>query len=664
MPFISSTGYAFGYGNPVKSISGLVTSGLVIQLDAYNVSSYPGTGTSVFDVTSGFTHTLADSATYMSLYGVKTFDCTSGAKRLDCNGTGPILPTTGYTYVSWARILTSSAGWRTLYRSTPNDHALLVQINTDNLGFFDNDSSVFQDSGYDVTPIKDLWVQYTVVGDNSSSIYYINGVQVGSTAGGASGNRHDIWGGIGDQPFGYVANMFYYSRKLSLAEITQNYNFLLTRFPNIVTAGLAVNVQAGNASSYPGSGTTWTNLVNNSTYTISNGTYDSANGGSISFNGTNTFVPIGTPLSTGTSYTIEAWVYATSVGASHNIVSSANNVFWVSGGTLYGGLAGSYSLVSSASFPTSVWKHVVLTFNDAANTMTLYINGSQVNQNTNVTQTYTSEVMRIGAHDNAGSPVSFWSGRIAQVRLYNIALTAENVLTNFNATKGDYLVATTNLVLYYDQTDTSSYPGTGTTVTSLVGTGLNGTMTSVAYTNPYFSFNGTTSQISVADSASLEPGTGDWTVEVWLRYSVIAGKTRTYLSKTNTGGGAADWGYGLRTNSVTSATYFEVGNGTTSINSPSTPVTTGVWYQIVGVWTNIATNSIALYKNGALVGSSSHSFASVKNTTTPLYLGNYNGNEFAQQFEGDMGIVRMYSRALSAAEIQNNFDADKALYGL
>ncbi len=664
MPFVNSTAYTFGYGLPGSQLSGLVTSGLVIQLDAYNVSSYPGTGTSVFDITSGFTHTLADTATYTTLYGVKTFDCTSGSKKLLCNGTGPTLPTTGYTYVSWARVIISSTTYRTLFRTLPNDHPLLIQIGTDNLGYFDNDTAAFQDSGYDITPIEDLWVQYTVVGDTSSSIFYINGTQVGTTSSGASGNTHNAWGGWTTQPFGYVANMFYYNRKLNLAEITQNYNYLSSRFPNIVTSGLVVNVQAGNASSYPGSGTTWTNLVDNSTYTITSGTYDSANGGSIVFNGSSTFVSIGTPLSSGTNYTIEAWVFATSTASSHNIVSSSNNVFWVSAGTLYGGIAGSYSLVSSANFPTSVWKHVVLTFSDTANRMTLYINGTQVNQNTNVTQSFTSEVFRIGSHVSGGTPVSFWNGKIAQVRIYNTELTAANVLTNFNATKGGYLVATTNLVLYYDPTDTASYPGTGTTLTSLVGSGLNGTMTSVTYTSPYLNFNGSTSQVSVADNAALEPGSGDWTVEVWLRYSVIAGRTRTYLSKTNNGGGAADWGYGLRTNAGTSATYFEVGNGTTSINSPSTPVTTGTWYQIVGVWTNIATNSIALYKNGGFVGSNSHSFTSVKNTTTPLYLGNYNGNEFAQQFEGDMGVVRIYSRALTASEVQNNYDANKSTYGL
>ncbi len=665
MPAISSSAATYGFGrSKIPITNALVTNGLVIQLDAYNAASYPGTGTTVTDITGVYNHTLTDGATYLSLYGVKTFDCTSAAKRVLVNGTGPTLPTTGYTYVCWGRVLTSSTNYRTLYRTSPNDHPLLIQIGTDNLGFWDNNNNIFIDSGYDITSIKDLWVQYTVVGDNSSSIFYINGTEVGTAAGGAGGNAHNMWGGLSGQAFGYVANMFYYNRKLSYGEVAQNYNYLSSRFPNIVTSGLLVNVQAGNASSYPGSGSTWTNLIDGTGYTITSGTYDSANGGSILFNGTSTVVPIGTPLSSGASYTLEAWVYASNVSSSHNIISSSNNVFWVSGGTLYGGVGGSYFLVSSASFPTGVWKHVALTFNDSTNTMTLYINGAQVNQNTNVTLSYIGETLRIGSHISGGSPVSFWNGKIAQARVYNTALTAANILNNFNATKGGYLVATASLSLYYDPTDTISYPGTGSTITSLVGSGLNGTMTALTYTSPYLTFNGSTSQILVADNAALQPGTGDFTVEVWLRYSVIAGKTRTFLSKTNDGGGSADWSYGLRTNASTNVTYFEVGNGTTSINSPTASVTTGVWYQIVGVWTNVATNSIALYKNGVLAGSSSHSFTSIKNSINPLYIGNYNGNEFAQQFEGDIGIVRIYGKALSAAEVLNNYDANKALYGL
>jgi hypothetical protein len=665
MPFLASLPRSAGFCRIGLSVpSALVTNGLVIQLDAYNVASYPGTGTSITDITGGYTHTLTGGATYLSLYGVKTFDCTGATEYIQVNGVGPTLPTSGYTYVIWARMIISSADWRTLLRTGPNDHPILVQVGTDNLGFYDNNTPAFFDSGYDVTAIEDTWVQFSVVGDSSSSIFYINGTQVGTTAAGAGGNIHTWLGGIGSQAFGYVANMFYYNRKLTLSEIYQNYLYLLPRFPNIVSTGLLVNVQAGNTSSYPGSGTTWTNLIDGTGYTITSGTYDSGNGGSISFNGTSTVVPIGTPLSAGTNYTMEAWVYAATTASDRNIISSANNVFFISSGTLYGGVGGSYTLVSSASFPANVWKHVALTFNDSTNTMTLYINGTQVNQNTSVTQSYISETLRIGSHFSGGSTVAFWSGKIAQARVYNTELSAANILTNFNATKGGYLVATSGLVLYYDPSDTASYPGSGTTLTNLLGTGLNGTMTSLTYTSPYLTYNGSTSQVSIADNASLEPGSGDFTVEVWIRYNVITGKTRTYLSKTDNLGLAASWSYGFRTNSVTSVTYFEVGNGTTAVTSPSTSVTTGVWYQIVGVWTNVAADTIALYKNGALVGSNAHTFTSVKNSTNPLYLGNYNGNEFDQAFAGDMGIVRIYNRALSAAEILNNYDANKSFYGL
>ena len=210
----------------------IVTSGLVINLDAYNSTSYPGTGTTIYDLISSYTHT-ATNAPYTVLNGIKCFDCNGSSTVIEVNGTGPTLPTTGYTYTTWAKIKTSSSTYRTLFRTTPNDHPILVQVSTDNLGFWDNDSAGFIDSGYDVTSIANTWVQFTVVGDNTSSIFYINGTQVGSVAYGAGGNRHWAWGAISGQPFGYVANLFFYNRKLTLSEIQQNYDFLSPRFVEI-----------------------------------------------------------------------------------------------------------------------------------------------------------------------------------------------------------------------------------------------------------------------------------------------------------------------------------------------------------------------------------------------------------------------------------------------
>jgi hypothetical protein len=204
------------------------------------------------------------------------------------------------------------------------------------------------------------------------------------------------------------------------------------------TPNLIVNLDAGDVNSYSGSGTTWTNLVDNTNYTINNGTFDSGDGGSIIFNGLSTFVSIGSPLSSGTNYTMEAWVNASVLGGGRNILSSASNVFWANGTTLSGGVGGSFSLVTSTSFPINVWKHVALTFNDTTNTMTLYINGVQVSQNTSITQSYISETLRIGSHFFNNNPVSFWNGKIAEVRVYDDELVSTEILENFNSTKTRY----------------------------------------------------------------------------------------------------------------------------------------------------------------------------------------------------------------------------------
>jgi hypothetical protein len=236
-----------------------------------------------------------------------------------------------------------------------------------------------------------------------------------------------------------------------------------------------------------------------------------------------------------------------------------------------------------------------------------------------------------------------------------------SILTTATATAP--VVVTDNLILHYDPNNVASYAGSGTTINNLSATSLPGTMSNITFTDPYFAYNGTNSTVSIADNAVLEPGSGDFSLEAWVYHSVITGSNRIIAGKTN-GGNAADWGYGLRTAS-NGNTYLEVGNGTTSITSPAYTVTTGQWYQIVGVWTNVAANSIELYVNGATQGSNSHAFASVKNTANPLYLGSFDGGGvFGQWLNGRMGIVRYYNKALSAAEVLQNYNANQSIYGL
>ena len=212
--------------------SNIITNGLVIQLDAYDNSSYPGTGTTVYDVTGGYNHTLI-GATYTVLNGIKCFDCTTGTKRVNYNSTGPTLPTTGYTYITWTRLIPSNpSSFRTLIYTKGSTKITPITIpnGTNTLGYWDTE---FRSSGYDVSSSNGVWVQFAVVGTNSSQTFYINGSQVGSSiAFGSGGNTH--WGlGNNDvvaQPWGHVANMYFYNRQLNLAEITQQYDYLAPRF--------------------------------------------------------------------------------------------------------------------------------------------------------------------------------------------------------------------------------------------------------------------------------------------------------------------------------------------------------------------------------------------------------------------------------------------------
>jgi hypothetical protein len=224
---------------------------------------------------------------------------------------------------------------------------------------------------------------------------------------------------------------------------------------------------------------------------------------------------------------------------------------------------------------------------------------------------------------------------------------------------------TDNLVLYFDPSNPSSYPGTGTTINDLSGNGLNGSMSGITFTTPYFSYNGTSSQIRVADNALLEPGSGDWSMEVWVNQAVLGNDV--VLGKFDNGGLTIDVSYAIRTTNTTY--YAQIGSGSGSgsslfVNSTNYVGTIDTWYQIVYVFTNVASNTLETFVNGVSIGSVGHSLASILNSTNPLYIGSYNGGEFTQWFDGKIGISRLYNASLTSAQVLQNFNADKSKYGL
>lgn len=127
------------------------TDGLALLLDAGNPRSYPGTGTTWFDISgSGGTNFTINASAYNS----------SGPKYMDFNGSyGCAVTASGsdttfsgtVTAVLWTRILNSSANWRTLFRgeTSGNDHQVIVQSGDWTIGMYDNvNGTGFNSSGF------------------------------------------------------------------------------------------------------------------------------------------------------------------------------------------------------------------------------------------------------------------------------------------------------------------------------------------------------------------------------------------------------------------------------------------------------------------------------------------------------------------------------------
>jgi hypothetical protein len=215
----------------------ITTPDLAIWIDANNSSSYAGTGTNITDLSgNGRTQNLASASQFTTLSGIKCFDCSTSGLGISAASVGPTLPTTGFTYIAWARMIASSATFRTLFRTSPNDHPILINNGTDDLGMWDNGTSIFYPCGYSVAGLANTWAQWCVTGDSSGQAFYINGQYVGSvTAQTSAGNSHNITGNVGNvpgstQPFGHIANMFLYTAKLTPTQIGQHHGALRTRF--------------------------------------------------------------------------------------------------------------------------------------------------------------------------------------------------------------------------------------------------------------------------------------------------------------------------------------------------------------------------------------------------------------------------------------------------
>jgi len=228
--------------------------------------------------------------------------------------------------------------------------------------------------------------------------------------------------------------------------------------PRIVTNGLVLALDAANPKSYPGTGTTWNDLSGNGNNgTLTNGpTYSSINNGSIVFDGTNDYVDVTNSngfgeVNTAPTISLEIWANISRKSGGglqfQHIAGFRNDSNFDAYFLLLdasGAFVNTEARIRTASntFDISInyityfdkWTHIVFTADSTRSD--LYINGILLGSQTSVTGSFGASSSNFGiGQTNSNYPVK---GNISLVRFYNRALSATEVLQNFNALRGRY----------------------------------------------------------------------------------------------------------------------------------------------------------------------------------------------------------------------------------
>ena len=198
---------------------------------------------------------------------------------------------------------------------------------------------------------------------------------------------------------------------------------------------------------------------------------------------------------------------------------------------------------------------------------------------------------------------------------------------------------------------------------SIAGSNITGIVTSAVY-NPggWYEFTGPTgSSTKIAFDSSSVDLSSSFSIDMWIRQN---GQLTYHMLLGAQGYGAAGNGIGHYLFVDAIRTWVQEGSNTAVNLWDSTGTTTlsqNVWHNLVLL--RESGTAWRWYLDGSLVNSNTTDHLTTDFTTPNTYIGaHYNTNVY--NFDGDIGALRMYSRALTAAEVSRNFNATRGKYGV
>ena len=217
------------------------------------------------------------------------------------------------------------------------------------------------------------------------------------------------------------------------------------------------------------------------------------------------------------------------------------------------------------------------------------------------------------------------------------------------------------LVFYVDAANPRSYPGSGTTCNTLVGTNNNTLQSSGMFetnNSGVFNFDGIDSDIL---SSTNGPNLSRVSLSAWFKRNGDQNNYNGVFGIRNAGGAphyGISWDIAFQSSpSSTQKIQWRVGNGSDAyklINSNSA-IPDNTWTNIIGT---IDGTSVLMYINGVLQTETETFSGTLLAPSKPINIGKQ-ANTDNHYFKGDIGPCQIYNRALSAQEVKQNYNALK-----
>lgn len=438
-----------------------------------------------------------------------------------------------------------------------------------------------------------------------------------------------------------------------------------------------------------------TNMDSPATYGsgwTSNGKFGKA----LVFDGANDYVDAGNPASAQitSDLTLSSWVYLSSNTANQDIIakrglsSQWGYRLWVDSSgypKIDVSSTGNVMATASASQALSVnrWYHITGTYNPSQPALTIYVDGVQKGQTTSSVpsslQNSTSN-LNIGREAGTVTP-NYLKGSLDEVKLYNYALSADEVKVEYNqgkavvmgalSTSDDGKTASNSASRAYcvpGDTSTCNPPvgewkldeNAGTTVNDTSGNGY----TSSAFTgNVAFRpgkfgsglyFDGVDDVVRIPEGPKIDVGatTDSYTVTAWYRTTTTKNSCQAIVMKSDISNNSVSYPIKLFFNGLSNSGFgiLDSIGPTVSVTATGPVLNDGKWHYLAGI-RNATAYTVSLYSDGINTDTKTDTTNSTISNDADISIGNGGLNYTACDFEGSIDDVRIYNYARTPAQI-------------